>query len=132
MKWYFRALKKYATFSGRARRREYWAFVFLNSFVGVAFTLLAWIIGLVVGRVELGDGRTASVMAVGSHVGILASIAYMLALLIPSYAVVVRRMHDTGRSGWWILFPVIGFIYLFLDSQPGENEYGPNRPLSNP
>jgi|HubBroStandDraft_2_1064218.scaffolds.fasta_scaffold1237245_2 uncharacterized membrane protein YhaH (DUF805 family) len=67
-------MNKHATFNGRPRRREYWLFVFLNTFAGFGFTLLAWIIGLVVAKVELGDGVNASVMAIGDHVGILASI----------------------------------------------------------
>jgi uncharacterized membrane protein YhaH (DUF805 family) len=64
--------------------------------------------------------------------GILGGI-YSLAMLIPGIAVTVRRLHDTGRSGWWVLvalIPVLGFIallvFMVLDSQPGSNEYGPN------
>ena len=132
MKWYFRVLKNYAAFNGRARRREYWMFVFLNVFVGFSVALLAWIIGVIAARVEFGDGVNASVMATGGHVGILAMIAYSLAVLIPSFAVVVRRMHDTGRSGWWMVFPAVNFIYMFVDSQPTENRYGPNPKLAEP
>ena len=111
LKWYLEVLKQYAVFSGRARRKEYWLFVLFNT-----------IIDLVLGVIE----------GLASGPGILASI-YSLAVLIPSIAVSVRRLHDTDRSGWWlliVLIPLIGAIVLLVfmaqDSQPGENQYGPN------
>ena len=109
--------KKYACFSGRARRQEYWLFVLFN--------IIASIVVGVIG------GALAS--ATGVVVFSLLSNIYSLAVLIPSLAVTCRRMHDTGRSGWWWLIsfiPVVGWIVLLvfccLDSQPGENQYGPN------
>lgn len=111
MNWYLEVLKKYAVFSGRARRKEYWLFVLFNI-----------IIGLALGFIELLAGGP----------GVLASL-YGLAVLIPGSAVLVRRLHDTNRSGWWAfigLIPLIGAIVLLVftvqDSQPGENPYGPN------
>jgi uncharacterized membrane protein YhaH (DUF805 family) len=109
--WYLKVLKQYAVFSGRARREEYWMFLLFNI-----------IIDLVLGGIEgLAGGP-----------GIL-GIIYSLAVLIPSIAVSVRRLHDTDRSGWWLLIgliPLIGAIVLLVfmvqDSQPGENQYGPN------
>ncbi|MBI4962563.1 MAG: DUF805 domain-containing protein [Desulfomonile tiedjei] len=111
MRWYLQVLQKYAVFSGRAQRTEYWMFVLFN----LVITVLLYVIeGLVGGP------------------GILGGI-YSLAVLIPSIAVTVRRLHDTNRSGWWWLIgliPLIGFIVLIVftvqDSQPGENQYGPN------
>ena len=111
MNWYLEVLKKYAVFSGRARRKEYWMFLLFNI-----------IIGLVLGVLEgLAGGP-----------GVLGSI-YGLAVLIPGIAVSARRLHDTDRSGWWLLIgliPLIGAIVLLVfmvqDSQPGENQYGPN------
>lgn len=111
MNWYLEVLKKYAVFSGRARRKEYWMFILFN-----------FIIVLGLGVVEgLAGGP-----------GVLGSL-YSLAVLIPSIAVSVRRLHDTNRSGWWLLIgvvPLIGAIVLLIfvvqDSQPGENRYGPN------
>jgi uncharacterized membrane protein YhaH (DUF805 family) len=95
---------KYATFEGRARRSEFW-YWFLFTFV----------LGLVVGWIPV--------------VGWIVS----LGLLCPNIAVEVRRLHDTGRSGWWwflCLIPIIGVIALLVicatDSKPGSNEYGPN------
>lgn len=112
MNWYLEVLQKYAVFSGRARRKEYWMFFLFN-------IIISFIIGFVTGLIggALGIGTTLSNSA---------SLIYTLAILIPSIAVAVRRMHDLGRSGWWVLFPVVNLIFLFLDSQPGENEYGLN------
>jgi len=124
MKWYLGVLKKYATFNGRARRREYWMFVLMNILVSFGITLAAWFVGILAG--VLLEGRGDAVMELGAVIGSLVSVVYSLAVLIPSLAVAVRRLHDAGRSGWWILFPVVNFILLCLDSQPNENRYGPN------
>jgi uncharacterized membrane protein YhaH (DUF805 family) len=101
---------KYVVFSGRARRSEFWWFF-----------LFAVIVYIVVGIIDAVIGS--------SILGLIVS----LALLLPSLAVNVRRLHDTGRSGWWILIgliPIIGFIVLLVfecqDSQPGTNAYGPS------
>lgn len=111
MHWYLEALKKYAVFEGRARRREYWFFVLFNLIISF---VLGFIEGLVGGP------------------GVLGAI-YALAVLIPGIAVAVRRLHDTGRSGWWLLIalvPIVGFIVLLVfmvqDGTPGPNQYGPN------
>lgn len=116
MNWYLEVLKKYAVFTGRARRKEYWFFALFN-----------FLAALVLGFIEMSAGLTY-----GHGYGPL-SMIYLLAVLIPSLAVSVRRLHDIGRSGWWLLIglvPLIGAIVLlvfaFLDSQPGDNEYGPN------
>lgn len=116
MNWYLEVLKKYAVFSGRARRKEYWVFTLFS----VTFSL---ILGFVDGALGFDrDGGTGPLGAL-----------YSLAVLVPSLAVAVRRLHDTGRSGWWVLIgliPCVGFIVLIVflaqDSQPGANEYGPN------
>ena len=111
MDWYLAVLKKYAEFSGRAQRKEYWMFVLFNLIIGF---VLAFVEGFF-----------------GSP-GVLAGI-YGLAVLIPGIAVSIRRLHDTNRSGWWMLIcliPVIGglvlLVFMVLDSQKQENQYGPN------
>ncbi len=111
------ALKKYATFSGRSRRSEYWY-----------FALFYLIIAVVLGIID----RMAGTMTSDGMVGILGGL-FTLAMLIPSLAVGARRLHDTGRSGWWqliALVPLIGVIVLIVfyvqDSHPGSNQYGPN------
>jgi uncharacterized membrane protein YhaH (DUF805 family) len=117
MNWYLEVLKKYAVFSGRARRKEYWMFFLFNLIITVVLALIDSLMGTFSPQAGLG----------------LLSGLYSLAVLIPSIAVTVRRLHDTGRSGWWILIgliPIIGgivlLIFMVLDSQPGENQYGPN------
>ena len=111
MNWYITVLKKYAVFSGRARRKEYWMFILFNLIFAFALSFIE---------------------ALAGGPGILSSL-YTLAVLIPGIAVAVRRLHDTNRSGWWLLInlvPLIGAIILLVfmvsDSQLGENQYGPN------
>jgi len=103
-------LTQYCTFSGRARRSEYWYFVLFNFIIGM--------VASVIGR------------AVGSNI---LSIVVSIALFLPGLAVAVRRLHDIGKSGWWLfisLVPFVGAILLFIwvikDSDPGENQFGPN------
>lgn len=117
MSWYLSVLKKYAVFSGRAQRAEYWFFVLFNIIVSI---VLAFV------------DSAAGTMNAAAGVGVLGAI-YSLAVLIPSIAVSVRRLHDTSRSGWWLLLifvPLLGFLVLLvffvMDSTPGSNEHGPN------
>ncbi|MGO9512368.1 MAG: DUF805 domain-containing protein [Steroidobacteraceae bacterium] len=116
MNWYLDVLKKYAQFSGRARRKEYWFFVLFSAIISLVLMMI--------------DSATG--MKVAAGYGLLSSL-YSLAVLIPSLAVAVRRLHDTTRSGWWLLIgfiPLIGAIILIIffvsDSSPETNEYGPN------
>jgi len=118
MSWYITVLKKYAVFSGRARRKEYWMFSLFN-------TIVSFALGLVLGFI---GGLTG----VGSTLANIGSALYALGTIVPSIAVAVRRMHDSGRSGWWLLVPVANLIFLFVDSQEGENEYGPNPKTAEP
>lgn len=107
-------LSKYVVFSGRARRSEYWW-----------FTLFAIVVGIVASGIDtaLGSSPADGTGVVGGLVG--------LALLLPSLTVQVRRLHDTGRSGWWVLLNllvVIGWIVLLVfyvqDSERGSNRFG--------
>jgi uncharacterized membrane protein YhaH (DUF805 family) len=115
MDWYLEVLRKYAVFSGRARRKEYWFFVLFN--------LIATII---IGGIDGAIGTYNAAAGMG-----LLGLIYALGVMIPSAAVTFRRLHDTGRSGWWLLIgfiPVIGIIVLLVflvqDSHEEENEYG--------
>ena len=106
----FEALKKYAEFKGRARRKEYWLFILLYSIC----YFIAFLIDVVSGALII----FTTIVALG--------------LLIPLISVAVRRLHDTDRSGWWFLLGFVPFanivllIFFFLDGTPGENRFGPD------
>ncbi len=111
MNWYVEVLKKYAEFGGRAHRTEYWMFVLFNIIIAFAISIVERVVG---------------------SPGVLGAL-YSLAVLVPGIAVGVRRLHDTDRSGLWLLVafvPIVGFFILLYfmvqDSQPGPNQYGPN------
>ena len=117
VEWYLTALRKFAQFTGRSRRREFWSFTLVNFGVSIVLSML---------------GRIVGANFLGTIIGLIATV-YSLVVLVPGIAVAVRRMHDTGRSGWWLLInfiPIVGWIvYIFFavqDSEPGENQYGPN------
>ena len=114
MNCYFEVLKKYAVFRGRARRKEYWMFVFLNVLIAIVLSTIAHFIGI-------ADAQGNNIL----------STIYGLGMLIPGIAVTVRRLHDTDRSGWWLLLnfaPCVGAIVLLVfmiqEGTEGENEYG--------
>jgi uncharacterized membrane protein YhaH (DUF805 family) len=118
MEWATLPLKKYADFSGRARRKEYWSFFLLCLAGAIVLSVIEGILGL--------GGM------VGGLYGPLTTL-FMLALLVPSIAVGVRRLHDTDRSGWWMLIafvPLVGGIILLvfyvLEGTRGPNQYGPD------
>lgn len=117
MEWYLAVLNKYTVFTGRARRKEYWMFVLFNFIFAVAAMLLDNLIGTAMDGVGYGA----------------IYIIYALAVFLPGMAAAVRRLHDVGKSGWMILIaiiPIVGAIWLLVllvtDSQPGDNQYGPN------
>ncbi|MBN6070741.1 DUF805 domain-containing protein [Aggregatibacter actinomycetemcomitans] len=110
MNWYLHVLKNYATFSGRARRKEYWMFVLFNFIATFVCMLIDAVIQMPIFQFVYGFG-----------------------VIIPYIAVTVRRLHDTDRSGWWILIsfiPLVGSIVLLVfmcfDSQSGTNRFGDN------
>jgi uncharacterized membrane protein YhaH (DUF805 family) len=122
MNWYVAVMKKYADFSGRARRKEYWMFVLFNLIFLVVAAFADNILGTTFGK--------------GSGLELPYGWLYMLygfAVLIPGIAVCVRRLHDLGKSGWMIfvaLIPLIGAIWLLVlyctAGNQGENKYGPD------
>lgn len=115
MNYYSICLSKFADFSGRARRREYWTFALVNCLIA----MLLLILGL-----AFGEDSPAS--------NIMVTIFYLI-MLVPNLSVSVRRLHDIGKSGWHMflsLIPLIGglllLIWSLMDSEPGENQYGKN------
>jgi uncharacterized membrane protein YhaH (DUF805 family) len=114
--WYLQGLRKYAVFSGRARRREFWMFELVNSLITCALFVIAVLLG------KAGFGYLLGL-----------PFLYVVATAIPSFAKLVRRLHDTNHSGWWFLIsviPLVGSLILLVlmvrDSDPGENRFGPN------
>jgi len=102
---YLEVLKKYAVFIGRARRKEYWMFLLINLIITVVLSFI------------------------NDYLYYL----YALAVFIPGLAVSVRRLHDIGKSGWWVfigLIPLVGWLWymvlMAMNGQSGENQYGPN------
>lgn len=125
MNYYLTVLKKYVVFSGRAQRAEYWYFILFNIIVSIVLGVLDSVL-FDAGGMTYKDG----IIAIST--GTLGTI-YSLAVFLPSLAVSVRRLHDTNRSAWnllWAFLPIIGWIVLIIftatDSIPGENKYGKN------
>lgn len=124
MQWFTLALRRYAVFSGRSQRAEFWFFMLLSTLIQVALMVLDDAMGWVfhVDGIENGVSSTIALMA----------------LLLPTLSVGARRLHDIGKSGWWqllILLPVVGFIILLFfwvrDGQAGQNAHGNNPKLAS-
>jgi uncharacterized membrane protein YhaH (DUF805 family) len=101
--WYLVALKKYAEFRGRSCRREFWTFYLTNIIAGNVLRLTG--------------------IAIGSNLPVM---VFYLAIWLPLLAVSVRRVRDTGHSGWWVLVPFAILVFGFMPGTPGENAYGPD------
>src|SRR3989344_6650412 len=108
---YLTVLKKYAVFEGRARRREYWTFVAINVVIAIGLAIIDAVL----------------------HTRSMLYLIYNIGVIIPSFAVGVRRLHDTDRSGWGYfiaLIPIVGAIILIVwpaqEGKPGGNRYGLN------
>jgi uncharacterized membrane protein YhaH (DUF805 family) len=118
MEYYTGVLKKYAVFSGRARRKEFWMFILFNFIVSVVLSIISSIVR-------------------DSH-NIIGNL-YSLAVIVPSLAVGARRLHDINKSGWWqliALIPVIGWVWLIvlmcLNGDAADNRFGPNPKTATP
>ncbi len=116
MHWYIDVLRKYTVFEGRARRKEYWIFALISALILIFLSLIDEMTGWKVWDDE----------------GVL-SLVYSIAVFVPTLAVVVRRLHDTDRSGWWVLIaliPLVGaivlLVFLILKGNEGDNRFGPD------
>lgn len=112
MSYYLEVLRKYAVFYGRERRRVFWWFVLIHILILFFLSIVETVL----------TGQAAILTGL-----------YNLAVFIPALAVTIRRLHDTGRTGWWVLIGLVPFfgqiillIFMLLDSEPETNEYGPN------
>jgi uncharacterized membrane protein YhaH (DUF805 family) len=109
MEWYIKVLKNYAVFDGRASRQEYWMFFLFNFIISIVLGVLLGIL----------SGITKTNQSVLGNI-------YSLAVLLPNIGVAIRRMHDTGRSGWWCIVPIMNLVYACEAGQPEANKYGPS------
>ncbi|PGM56765.1 DUF805 domain-containing protein [Bacillus sp. AFS053548] len=114
MEWYLKVLKNYVVFNGRARRTEYWMFFLFNAIITIILSIL---------------------QSIADIDNILTGI-YGLLTILPSLAVGARRLHDSGKSGWWLLIGLIPFIgtiiliiFFCMDSEEGDNRFGANPKL---
>ena len=121
--------RRYAEFSGRSRRREFWNFVLFNYVVAFAWGA---VLGLVLLLLTLADASETSMMNI-CYLLIIPYALYSLWAMIPGLAVTVRRLHDLDKSGWHILFgliPIVGGIILIIwyatEGTRGPNRYGPD------
>lgn len=112
------ALSRYADFSGRSRRMEFWMFAVMNIGASIVASILDGILGM-------------SGMIAGAYGPV--SLIVGLGLLVPGIAVAVRRLHDQDKSGWWLLIalvPIIGaialLVFYFLEGTKGDNRFGPD------
>lgn len=112
--YYLEVWRKYAVFSGRARRAEYWYFQLTNF-------LIVIVAQMVMGFVSFTDGGADMLGMFG-----LVYFLYNVALLVPSIAAGVRRLHDSNKSGWWLLVPFYNLYLLIRRGTDGENYYGPD------
>ena len=115
---YVGVLSNYVGFGGRATRTEYWLFALASVIVSIVLGIVGNVLGLTIGE---GAGATN-----------ILSLAYGLAVLLPSLAVMVRRFHDGGYSGWWALLILTGIgviaviVFMVLPSERGDNKHGPD------
>ena len=114
---YFTVLKKFAKFSGRSRMSEFWIFTLINFVFLIFAMILDNVIGILLNPIPFGAFF----------------IIYNLLVFLPELALFVRRMHDVGKSGWFVLLsfiPLIGTVWLLAlcitEGNPGENKYGPD------
>ena len=140
MEWMLLPFRRYAEFNGRSRRREYWMFMLLNIIVGLVLFALFLIAGVPFAALE-DPGQLVTVFSGGLAIvfAILATL-WSLAVIVPSIAVTIRRLHDRDMSGWWYLgaivaglIPIVGFlasiallVLLMLPGTPGPNRFGPD------
>ena len=114
MEWMLMPLRRYADFSGRSRRTEYWMWVLFQFLIGLGFVVLIMLLG----GAALLTGDVAGAMAAGGILLILYVLYLLMALafFIPNLAVTVRRLHDTDRSGWWIMLFWGPYLLLFVST----------------
>ena len=127
MEWYLKVMRdNYSNFKGRARRKEYWMYTLI-------FTVLLIALMTIMFSVLSFSDETGIETGPGVYLTVILVIVFLFAHFIPTIALTVRRLHDTGKSGWWyliVLVPYLGnfviFIFTLIDGDRGDNKYGSN------
>jgi uncharacterized membrane protein YhaH (DUF805 family) len=101
-------MENYANFEGRARRKEYWMFFLVNAIISFVLGFIDGFTGLTFGPAQTG----------------ILGLVYNLEVIVPSFAVAIRRMHDVGKSGWYILIPIYNLVLACTEGEKGTNQYG--------
>ena len=124
MNYYLHVLQNFNNFSGRARRKEYWMYSLFQGVIGFSLYLISFI--FFTNILDYSNEK-------GLYSSLLLFVIFLMLHFIPNIAITVRRLHDTGKSGWWYLLslipyigPFILFIFLVLDSSEEENQWGVN------
>ena len=127
MEWYLKVMRdNYANFKGRARRKEYWMYTLIFTVLLIALMTIMFSVLSFSDESEIETGP-------GVYLTVILVIVFLFAHFIPTIALTVRRLHDTGKSGWWyliVLVPYLGnfviFIFTLIDGDRGDNKYGSN------
>jgi len=118
MEWYLKVLKNFTDFNGRARRKEYWMYTFINIVILITLMIISFI--------AIGIDKNIGMFF------LILPFLYTLVVFIPTVAVVIRRLHDINQSGLWYLITfiplgsIILLVFMCMDSTIGPNQYGPN------
>lgn len=122
MDWMLMPYRRYADFSGRSRRKEFWMFQLL---VLIVYVVLWFIMSMGAPTVDPVTGELSGGGALATiGTGLLG--VFWLGTIVPAIAVAVRRMHDQDRSGWWILVPIVNLVFYCLEGTKGDNRFGPD------
>lgn len=133
MDWFLDVIKnKYAKFDGRARRKEYWMFNLFSGLIVLAVYIVLVIFIAFFAVIKESFDSDALMRLPLSILAVILMVT-LISLVIPTWAVTIRRLHDIGKSGWWILIgfipyigPIVLLVFCCLDSESGTNKYGPN------
>ena len=133
MEWMILPLKRYAQFSGRSQRKEYWMFLLFVVIGSFVFSFLDSLLGLGGGFSHYDYGAAGAYGAGANMRGGILNGIFSLAIIVPSISVACRRLHDIDKSGWWMLIgliPLVGWIIVIVwyctDGTHGPNRFGPD------
>jgi len=122
----FKPLSRLTDFNGRSRRKEYWLWVLFVVAGVIAMSLLDAALGLGGSATSYSTYGDSGFSASASITGGILTIIFSLLTMLPGIGVAIRRMHDTDRSGWWLLVPLVPLVFALMEGTRGENRFGPD------